>query len=210
MTHVVLLGDSIFDNGAYVGSGPDVIAQVRGRLPAGAKATLRAVDGAVLANVPGQLRNLPADASHLVVSAGGNDALGAAGILGLRLGSMVEALEQLAAVRARFERDYRAMLRALIGTGLPTAVCTIYDPNYPEAERQRLSITALSALNDIVLRTAFEHGLSVIDLRLVCNNPADYANPIEPSSAGGEKIAAAIVDLVAGAAPGRRRSAVLS
>jgi hypothetical protein len=33
----------------------------------------------------------------------------------------------------------------------------------------------------------------VIDLRLVCTEPADYANPIEPSSGGGEKIARAIV-----------------
>lgn len=40
------------------------------------------------------------------------------------------------------------------------------------------------------------HGLPLIDLRLVCDDPADYANPIEPSEAGGRKIAAAIVRLV--------------
>jgi hypothetical protein len=33
-------------------------------------------------------------------------------------------------------------------------------------------------------------------LRFVCSSAADYANPIEPSSAGGAKIARAIVDLV--------------
>src|SRR5690349_5483722 len=31
--HVVLLGDSIFDNAAYVGGGPDVITQLRAALP---------------------------------------------------------------------------------------------------------------------------------------------------------------------------------
>src|SRR3712207_7657631 len=46
MPHVVLLGDSIFDNKSYVGGGPDVIAQVRDDLPPGWKATLCAVDGA--------------------------------------------------------------------------------------------------------------------------------------------------------------------
>src|SRR3712207_2336551 len=45
MSHVVLLGDSIFDNAAYVRGGPDVIRQLQGVLPAGWKATLRAVDG---------------------------------------------------------------------------------------------------------------------------------------------------------------------
>jgi hypothetical protein len=33
----------------------------------------------------------------------------------------------------------------------------------------------------------------VIDLRMVCTEPADYANTIEPSVRGGEKIARAIV-----------------
>jgi hypothetical protein len=46
--------------------------------------------------------------------------------------------------------------------------------------------------NDVILRMAFEHHLSVIDLRLVCNEPSDYANPIEPSGSGGRKIAHSI------------------
>ena len=46
--------------------------------------------------------------------------------------------------------------------------------------------------NDVILRVAFEHHLPVIDLRLICNEPADYANPIEPSGRGGRKIALAI------------------
>src|SRR3954469_11832269 len=78
--HVVLLGDSIFDNKAYVGTGPAVIDQVREQLPAGWQATLRAVDGSRVHGVPGQLRGMPKDASHLVVSVGGNDALAESGI----------------------------------------------------------------------------------------------------------------------------------
>jgi hypothetical protein len=35
MGHLVLLGDSVFDNAAYVGGGPDVVAQLRARLPTG-------------------------------------------------------------------------------------------------------------------------------------------------------------------------------
>ena len=43
MGHVVLLGDSIFDNALYVPGGPAVIDQLRRELPAGWSATLLAV-----------------------------------------------------------------------------------------------------------------------------------------------------------------------
>ncbi|HEY0493997.1 MAG TPA: SGNH/GDSL hydrolase family protein, partial [Candidatus Dormibacteraeota bacterium] len=76
MKHVVLLGDSVFDNAAYVGGGPDVVTQLRQRLPSGWRASLLAVDGSVIASIAQQLARLPADASHLVISVGGNDALG--------------------------------------------------------------------------------------------------------------------------------------
>ena len=33
MTHIALLGDSVIDNGAYVGRGPDVAEQVRNLVP---------------------------------------------------------------------------------------------------------------------------------------------------------------------------------
>jgi hypothetical protein len=39
-------------------------------------------------------------------------------------------------------------------------------------------------------------GISLIDLRLICAEDGDYANPIEPSALGGAKIARAIAVLV--------------
>ena len=79
--HIVLFGDSIFDNAAYVGRAPDVVRQLRTRLGEGWKATLLAVDGDVTADVERQLGQLPREATHLVVSVGGNDALGSSSIL---------------------------------------------------------------------------------------------------------------------------------
>jgi hypothetical protein len=58
-----------------------------------------------------------------------------------------------------------------------------------------MASVALMLFNDVILRVAIEHGLPVIDLRLVCAAPEDYANLIEPSSVGGEKIARMIVAL---------------
>ena len=90
--HVVLLGDSIFDNQAYVPGEPDVVAQLREELPREWSATLLAVDGDVASGVVRQLSSLPQDATHLVVSVGGNDALGFGYLLEERAGTVREAL----------------------------------------------------------------------------------------------------------------------
>ncbi len=194
--HIVLLGDSIFDNAAYVRGGPDVVRQVRALLPEGAKGSLAAVDGAVTASVAPQLRRLPADATHLVISVGGNDALRHVGVFEDRAPSIADALARLAAIADGFRQGYRAMLDEVLGRNLPTAICTIYDPRFPDPRLQRLAVAGLMLFNDAILREAMARGLPVIDLRLVCDQDDDYANAIEPSSKGGEKIAAAIVRLV--------------
>lgn len=75
MNHIILLGDSIFENAAYVNGGLDVISHIRQQIPSNWKASLRAVDGSVVDHVREQLVDLPNDLSHLVISVGGNDAL---------------------------------------------------------------------------------------------------------------------------------------
>src|SRR5215210_349851 len=98
MPHVVLLGDSIFDNAAYVSGGPDVVAQLSDALPEGWRATLCAVDGAVASDIGRQLARVPSSASHLVMSVGGNDALGHIDMLQRRAQSFAEVLGHLADV----------------------------------------------------------------------------------------------------------------
>jgi len=197
MAYVALLGDSIFDNAAYTRGGPAVIAQVQERLPRGWRATLAAVDGAVTRDVPRQCSALAADVTHLVLSVGGNDALGHAGILGLRVTSANQAFLALEAAIRGFAQEYERTLAVLLKRALPLTVCTIYRGHFPEADYQRAASVALAAFNDAVLESAVMHGLDVIDLRSICSQPEDYANPIEPSSVGGAKIAAAIVRAIA-------------
>jgi hypothetical protein len=127
MGHVALLGDSIFDNAAYVSGGPDVVRQLRDKLPLGWSATLIAADGAITRNVSGQLGRLPPDTTHLVVSVGGNDALGASHILGQSAGTVAEAVSLLEVAQQRFAADYEAMVDAVMSRRLPAALCTIYD-----------------------------------------------------------------------------------
>ena len=198
MGHLVLLGDSIFDNGSYVGGGPAVIDQVRQFLPEGWRATLLAVDGSTTAGVHGQLRRLPADASHLVLSVGGNDALGEIGVLQQRVRSVAEGLAVLADVLVRFESAYVELLETIAATGRPAAACTIYNPRYPEPGLQGVATTALGLFNDVILRAAHRAGFPLVELRAICTEDEDYANPIEPSSIGGAKIARTLCDLATG------------
>lgn len=192
MTHIVLLGDSVFDNGAYVGNGPDTIRQLRDTLPAGWRATLLAQDGAKIADIRSQMQRLPSDATHLVVSIGGNDALRDSHVLEDTARSVGEALHKVAAVRDAFRTDYQAMLQDALSRKLPLAVCSIYDPHFTDALQRRIGSTALAVLNDAITREAFARNVALIDLRLICDNDQDFANPIEPSVLGGAKITRAI------------------
>lgn len=204
MAHLVLLGDSIFDNGRYTEGGPDVITQVRQLLPAGWQASLLAIDGSTTENIPAQMERVPKGASHLVLSVGGNDAIMNSEILRMPADSMAQALSTLHDVSQRFDGNYRRAVAACRQKGLPLAICTIYNGNFPDPEYQRLISTALMVFNDVILRVGIEFALTVIDLRLECSSPDDYANPIEPSSIGGAKIAQAIVNLVMDAGSGAR------
>ena len=69
-------------------------------------------------------------------------------------------------------------------------------------------MTALSVFNDVIVREVVAAGVPLLDLRLICDEDSDYANPIEPSAQGGEKIAAVIARLVSDHDFLRRRSEI--
>ncbi len=196
MKHIALLGDSILDNAAYVNGGPDVIEHPRAILRQDWQATLVAVDGSVTTDVISQVKEIPEAATHLIVSDGGNDGLSRADILQRKARSVGDAVDQLAALRLEFCHNYRRMLTALLAVKKPLALCTVYDPRFPDPLMQRVTTTALNIFNDCILREAITHGLPVLDLRLICSAPQDYATEIEPGVLGGAKIAAGILNLV--------------
>lgn len=189
--HIALLGDSIFDNSSYTKGLPDVVTHLRALLPVGFKASLFAVDGSTTADLGDQLTDIPSDVTRAVVSIGGNNALLNADLLNLPVASTQEALLLFGERVAEFEASYRAALAAVL-TRLPnTTVCTIYNGNLPDDQAPSARV-ALMMFNDVILRAAFHSRLPVVDLRPVCAEPSDYANPIEPSGSGGAKIARAI------------------
>lgn len=194
--HVVLLGDSIFDNGSYTKGLPDVVTHLRSILPEGTSVSLLAIDGSKTADLEDQLSTVPPATARAVVSIGGNDALLNADILNLPVASTQEALLLFAARASKFERDYRAAILRVRQRIPNLTVCTVYNGNLPDDQAPSARV-ALMVFNDAILRVAFELRLAVIDLRLVCTEPSDYANPIEPSGSGGAKIARAIAGALA-------------
>ncbi len=195
MTHITLIGDSIFDNKVYVGKGRSVIEHLRERKPQEWLATLRAIDGSITTNVSAQVPKIPSDTSHIFLSVGGNDALTEIAILQMDVRNCAEVFEKISDVSADFEERYIKMLEKVLDLGLPTTICTIYYPRYENVYFQKLAVAALMAFNDVIIRQAAVHKIPLIDLRLLCNDAADYANPIEPSETGGSKIARTILEI---------------
>ena len=196
MKHLALLGDSIFDNAAYVAGAPAVIDQVRKNLPSGWQASLLAVDGSVAIDGIDQIKRLPASVTHLVLSVGGNDALGALE----QLNSpnplpVMQALKLLADIQGRFEADYAQVIAAALAMRKPLLICTVYTQVPGLTPELR---TALSLFNDVITQTAAQRCIPVLDLRTICTEVSDYSavSPIEPSASGGEKIAKRLIDAV--------------
>ena len=196
MPNVVLLGDSVLDNHAYVVDGQDVITRLRRTLDSSWGASCLALDGCTTAGIARQLVDLPAEATHLVVSVGKNDALGHRHLIDARCPSVAQSLVLVAHSAEEFHTDYARMLDTLLAIGLPAAVCSIFDPRYPDPYERTAVKAALAIFNDVIFREAAVRGVPVLDLRLICDEDADFATPIELSEHGGAKVASAITSLI--------------
>jgi hypothetical protein len=196
MTHIVLLGDSIFDNAPYVNAGEDVIHHLKRKIPATWKATLLAIDGSITRDVSKQVQRLPIDTTHHFLSVGGNDALGKINYLYQQAESVAEVMIQFDKLAKIFSNDYSNALNRLLNKQLPTIVCTIYNPNYEQADKNTIASTALTIWNDVIAQSAITNGLPLIELRQIFTDPSDYANPIEPSGIGADKLSDCILEIV--------------
>jgi hypothetical protein len=212
MKHIVLLGDSIFDNGSYVGYNElDVPNQLKSLVKNDCRVTNLAIDGHVTSHIATQLNNLPSDATHLFVSVGGNDALRHLLIFNETVDTIGDAFQKMYLIGENFQKAYSGMLDSVLVHKLPTTVCSIYYPKFDaqslsrvelylpqqvNAEQlQQRAMAAESIFNDIIMFEVFKRNLPLIDLRVLCNKDEDYANPIEPSCIGGLKIANKIKEI---------------
>jgi lysophospholipase L1-like esterase len=198
---VFLLGDSIIDNGEYVQSGePDVARQLAMLLPHHT-VIKRAVDGATSADVLGSQIAEVERAEHIILSAGGNDALEHIDLLEEVIDTRSkDVLVRLWLIREEFRRSYATLLDRLALTCRPVLVLSVYNPCFHghgfDAAYQRAAESAVSIINDVIQQEGRRRSFDILELRTLFDDPADYANPIEPSAIGGAKLAKCISDWV--------------
>lgn len=137
----------------------------------------------------GHVREIPEDATHVVVSIEGAWAIEASGLLRAGTHTIGEALEALCAAADEFEGILGGLIAAAQETGLPTVVCTLVPDRFAKPSQHRIAATALAIFNDRVLLRAFAAGLPIVDLRRVCDEDADYASETLLSRAGVRKAA---------------------
>ena len=200
--HIALLGDSTLDNKVYTGGAPSVTEHLNDLLPNGSRASLVAVDGAQVRDIPYQLDTCPPEATHIVLSVGGNDAAMGIGLLSQSARTVGDVLSVLHEATERFDAAYRSALQKVVATGLPVTVCAVYNGNFPDeisgvagqaiGASQAIVSTALRLWNDRIIQAALDHTCPVIDLRRVCTEPSDFTRQIEPSAQGGRTIAEAL------------------
>lgn len=196
--HLVLAGDSIFDNDSYVLGEAGVIEQLRCAIPANCSASKIAVDGHCIKHVKSQLENLPSNATDLIVSVGGNDARFHSHLL-TKVKHPNDLAPLMSAPLAEFAADYNGMLDTVMATGLQVYVCTIYTAiPFEDPILRKFAPLAIGKFNEVIMAEASAKGVSVLHLQDVCTEVDDFStvSPIEPSNQGGQKIVNHIVEVV--------------
>lgn len=192
--HIVLLGDSILDNAAYVDKNHSVQELLKAEMP-GCEITLLAIDGALTSDIHTQLEGLPETATHVFVSCGGNDAIEHVDVLNQKCSSVEEALDHLSQRRESFRHSYTQAIDAVRRKHENVAVFTVYNkiPNLNLPIR-----TALALFNEVILEELSSRMLPIVDLRVIFSEDQDYSpvSPIEPSVHGSRKIVSRIGQLV--------------
>ena len=203
MKHVVLLGDSIIDNEPYVLSDEKSVLQHLERL-SHHQYTQLALDGDTTQDVLDKQLEVTTikEGTNFVLSIGGNDLLQN---LHLLFNSDTENLNEGLGflhnnIFKQLEQRYEAIVKVLSFYRANLLLLTVYEGDLGRTDEFRgvldSSKIMASSLNDIVYKTAKKYGADVLELRHIFTSSEDYANPIEPSHIGGEKLAKAITEWV--------------
>lgn len=195
--YVSLLGDSIIDNKVYVGEGELSVTEHL-QHKSSSYFTMIAVDGDTTKDVlDNQLDNLKESVSHIVLSIGGNDLLQNLHLLQDETSGMKFALEKCSELISQIQENYIKILEHLSQYDAKVLLCTVYEGDLESdlllAKYDKAGQVMLKMHNDTVYYLASKFEVDVLELRNIFTYKEDYANPIEPSHIGGEKLARAII-----------------
>ena len=204
--HVVLLGDALLEAYSSIDKTPGKFED--DLLPGSRNQWKISVVSAAEVERAGSSLALPRDATHAVIFIEGNHAIERSGLLDSRPDAYGHTLEQLTLAADEFERTLEGLIHVAQAARLVIMVCTMFLPNYKDPARQRTACAALAVFNDRVTKRAAEARASLVDLRLICNEPGDYDKPTQLSRSGLRKAANVIRFAMFELDAGARRSEV--
>ncbi len=138
---------------------------------------------------PSRVRAIPAEVTHIVICVDGGWAIETSGLLQGSAQTIREALYGLASAADEFEKVFVRLIAAATEAGVPTIVCTLVPARYVDPVQERAAAAALAIFNDRILRRAIAAQLSIVELRLICDEDNDYASETLLSHAGVRKVA---------------------
>ena len=107
------------------------------------------------------------------------------------------ALEKSSELIGEIQENYTKILEHLSQYDAKVLLCTVYEGDLESdvllADYDKAGQAMLKMHNDTVYYLASKFDVDVLELRNIFTNKEDYANPIEPSHIGGEKLAKAII-----------------
>lgn len=198
MNKLVLLGDSTIDNKVYVQTEELSVKEHLENL-VDYEVLQIALDGAITDDViNNQIDMIPGDASHILLSVGGNDLLQEIDFLYQDFKyTPKRLLETVIGLLSPIAENYETIVKQLSTNRAKLLCATVYEGNLVgSVEFDSISDSSkamVSLLNDSIFRICDEYDLETLDLRNIFVSPEDYANPIEPSHIGGKKLAKEIL-----------------
>jgi hypothetical protein len=138
---------------------------------------------------PSRVRAIPAEVTHIVICVDGGWAIETSGLLQGSARTIRETLDGLASAADEFEKVFVRLIAAATEAGVPTIVCTLVPARYVDPVQERAAAAALAIFNDRILRRAIAAQLSIVELRLICDEDNDYASETLLSHAGVRKVA---------------------
>ena len=203
MNKVVLFGDSIIDNKTYVSHGEFSVLEHLENI-SNYEYIQVAYDGHTTFDVQNKQLHLSTivKPSHIVLSVGGNDLL--QNLSYLSKGPVSNVNEAVSGIQQHIfeplEQRFETIIEELSSQRANLLICTVYEGDLGRTDEFKdvldSSKIMVSSFNDIVYKTAKKYNADVLELREIFITSDDYANPIEPSHTGGEKLAKSIVEWI--------------
>ena len=198
---ILLFGDSVIDNKYYVGENENSVLEHLQNISNDEFIQI-ALDGDTTRDVLDKQLQVSTikDASKIILSVGGNDLL--QNLSFLYKSNFENVNEGLICLQNQIFQPlterYEAIVKVLSSYRANLLLCTVYEGDLGRTDEFRgvldSSKIMASSFNDIVYKTAKKFNADVLELRQILTESDDYANPIEPSHTGGEKLANAITE----------------